>query len=142
MSLFPFITKKWLLLFQYYVKKNFNSLKKNIALMLIFCQKTSILSKIRRSHVIFFLKNCSHAHILSKKSYILLKTLRLHVFFLEFFIKNHNTLMPKSGQKNVNSVKTILSYGPKKSKGCPFFPDFERKSLSFHTHFLLKTFIV
>ena len=26
------------------------------------------------------------------------------------------------GKKNVNSVKTTLYYGPKKSIGCPFFP--------------------
>ena len=30
--------------------------------------------------------------------------------------------MPIFGQKNVNSVKTTLYYGPTKSIGCPFFP--------------------
>ena len=30
--------------------------------------------------------------------------------------------MHMTGQKNVNSVKTTLYYGPKKSTGCPFFP--------------------
>ena len=128
MSLFPFITKKWLLLFQYYVKKNFNPLKKTLLSCSYFVKKRLFSQKYGDPMSFFFLKNWSHAHILSKKSYILLKTLRLHVFFLEFFIKNHNTLMPKSGQKNVNSVKTILSYGPKKSKGCPFFPILHEKA--------------
>ena len=31
------------------------------------------------------------------------------------------------GQKNVNSVKTTLYYGPKKSTGCPFFPILHEK---------------
>ena len=35
--------------------------------------------------------------------------------------------MPIFGQKNVNSVKTTLYYGPKKSIGCPFFPIFHEK---------------
>ena len=35
--------------------------------------------------------------------------------------------MPIFGQKNVNSIKTTLYYGPKKSIGCPFFPIFYEK---------------
>ena len=73
---------------------------------------------------------CSHAHILLKKP-LFSKTWRYHVFSLEFFIKNRNTVMPKSGQKNVNSVKTILSYGPKKLKWSPCFPILNEKATLF-----------
>ena len=53
----------------------------------IFCQITSILSKIRCSHVIFF----------------------------QFFHEKPCILMPIFGQKNVNPVKTTLYYGLEKS---------------------------
>ena len=36
-----------------------------------------------------------------------------------------------SGQKHVNSVKTILYYGPKKSTGCPFSSIFHEKITTF-----------
>ena len=35
------------------------------------------------------------------------------------------------GQKHVNSVKTILYYGPKKSTGCPFSSIFHEKITTF-----------
>ena len=73
-----------------------------------------------------------------KKPLFSKKTRRYHVFSLEFFIKNRNTVMPKSGQKNVNSVKTILSYGPKKSKWCPFFPILNEKATLFMPIFCWK----
>ena len=113
------------------MSKNFNPLKKNFALMPIFCQKTSILSKTRRSQIIFFSKiNWSHAHIMSKKVYSLKKTAITCLLF-EIFIKNNNTFMPKSGLKNVNSVKTILSYGPKKLKWSLSFPILNEKATLF-----------
>ena len=59
--------------------------KKNIALMPIFCQKTSILPKTQRSHVIFLSKkNWSHAHILSKKCIFSLKHCDRMSFFSKF----------------------------------------------------------
>ena len=67
--------------------------KKYPALMLICGQKTSILWKTRCSHVIFFFNFSGKTHV----------------------------VMPIFGQKSVNSVKTTLDYGPKKSIGWPFF---------------------
>ena len=120
-----------------FCQKNVNSLK-NTALMPIFYQKT--FSQKHDDPMSFFSlkkETCSHAHILSKNLYSL-KTWRYHVFSLEFFIKNRNTVMPKSGQKNVNSVKTILSYGPQKSKWCPFFPILNEKATLFMPIFCWK----
>ena len=42
------------------------------------------------------------------------------------------------GQKNVNSVKTTLYYGPKKSIGCPFFPISHEKNTAFMSIFCQK----
>ena len=42
-----------------------------------------------------------------------------------FFSSNYSwkaAFMPMIGQQNVNSVKTTLYFGPKKSIDCPFFP--------------------
>ena len=51
-----------------------------------------------------------------------LKTLCSHVLFFHFFHEKLPAVMHMIGQKTVNSVKTTLNYGPKKSIGCPFFP--------------------
>ena len=44
--------------------------------------------------------------------------------------------MPIFDQTNVNSVKTTLYYGSKKSIGCSFFPDFLRKNHLSHANIL------
>ena len=46
--------------------------------------------------------------------------------------------MPVFGQKNVNSAKTTLYYGPTKSIGCPFFPIFHEKIPALMTIFCQK----
>ena len=45
--------------------------------------------------------------------------------------------MQMIGQKNVNSVKTTLYYGAKKSTGCPFFPISHEKSVAHVIFFML-----
>ena len=74
----------------------------------------------------------SHAHILSKKVHSLKNTLLswsyfvkkndyalkntvLLCHFFQIFHEKPPAVMPIFGQKNVNSVKTTLYYGPKKS---------------------------
>ena len=79
--------------------KDVNSLK-NFALMPIFCQK-----------------NISSP-----------KNTALPCLFFQIFHKKPYAVMPKSDQKNVNSVITILSYWPKKSIGCPFFQILNEKT--------------
>ena len=59
------------------------------------------------------------------------KNTAIPCLFFRIFIQNRNTVMPKSGQKNVNSVKTILSYGPKKLKWSPCFPILNEKATLF-----------
>ena len=51
-----------------------------------------------------------------------LKTRCSHVLFFQIFNEKLPAVMHMIGQKNVNSVKTTLYYGPKKSIGCLFFP--------------------
>ena len=48
--------------------------------------------------------------------------------------------MPKSGQKNVNYVKTKLSYGPRKLIGCSFVRFFMKKPF-FSCPFFVKLFM-
>ena len=57
-------------------------------------------------------------------------------FFFQIFMKTH-IVMPIFGQTSVNSVKTTLDYGPKKSIGCPFF-QFLTKNHYCHSHILSK----
>ena len=61
-----------------------------------------------------------------KKTSILSKTLCSHVIYLM-----KDPLVPCSYlvQKNVNSAKTRLYFGPKKSKGCLFFRFFTKNKL-------------
>ena len=58
--------------------------------------------------------HCSHAHILPEKRPFSQKHSALMSFFLIFHEKPP-AFMPIFGQNNVNSVKTTLYYGPKKS---------------------------
>ena len=108
--------EKMTALMSVFCQKNVNSLKKHCSHAHILSK--NILSKTRRSHIFFFskIRDLLSCPCFVKKPLFSKVTRRYHVFSLEFFIKNRNTVMPKSGQKNVNSVKTILSYGPKKSK--------------------------
>ena len=89
---FRFFTKKLLLSCPYYVNKRQFS-KKHTALLAIFCQK--------------------NFHALTNTV--------LSCHFFQIFHEEHPTVMPVFGQKNVNSAKTTLYYGPTKSIGCPFF---------------------
>ena len=56
-----------------------------------------------------------------------LKNTALSCHFFQIFHEKPPAVMPIFGQKNVNSVKTTLYYGPKKSIGCPFFSIFFEK---------------
>ena len=69
---------------------------------------------------------CSHAHILSKNAHSSKNTLLTSHFFLMFHEKPPAD-MPIFNLKNVNSVKTILNYGPKKSVEYHYFPIFHEK---------------
>ena len=89
---FKFLTKKSLLSCLYFVKKRQFS-RKLTALMPIFCQKKRPFSQ-------------KHSAPMS--------------FFSNFHEKSL-PVMPIFGQKNVNSVKTTLYFGPKKSIGYLFF---------------------
>ena len=110
--LFRFFTKKSLLSCPYFIK-NTSILLKHTALIPILVKKTSILSKTRRSHVFFFFK---------------------------FFMKN-SCCRAHDWSKNVNSVKTTLYSGPKKSIWCPFFL-FLTKITALMSIFCQKTFIL
>ena len=58
-----------------------------------------------------------------------LKTRYSHVPFFQIFYEKLPALIHMIGKKNVNSVKTTLYFGPKKSIGCSFFPIFHEKPL-------------
>ena len=102
--------------------------------------------------------NCSHAQILSKKPSFSkkhnalipifypkivhsLKNTVLSCHFFNFFMKNHLLSCPYL-VKNVNSVRTTLQDGPKKSIGCPFFPIFHEKITTLMPTFCQKTSIL
>ena len=106
---FRFFTKKLLLSCPYYVNKRPFS-KKHTALLAIFCQK--------------------NFHALTNTV--------LSCHFFQIFHEEHPTVMPVFGQKNVNSAKTTLYYGPTKSIGCPFFPIFYEKLPALMTIFCQK----
>ena len=85
--------------------------------MPIFCQKkTSILYKHNAFMPIFCQQN-----VHSFKNTLL----SCHIFQIFHLTPPHVILI--FGQKNVNSVKTTLYYGPKKSIRCPFFPIFHEQ---------------
>ena len=111
--LFRFFMKKSLLSCSYFIK-NTSILLKHTALIPILVKKTSILSKTRCSHVFFFFK---------------------------FFIKN-SCCRAHDWSKNVNSVKTTLYSGPKKSIWCPFFLFLTKKNTALMSIFCQKTFIL
>ena len=95
---FRFFTKKTMLSCTYFVKKRPLS-KKHDALMPIFCQKTSILSK----------------------------TLCFHVIFLICFMKNPLLPCPYFVQKtSILSKQHWMDNGPKKSIRYLFFPIFQK----------------
>ena len=111
--LFRFFTKKSLLSCPYFIK-NTSILLKHTALIPILVKKTSILSKTRCSHVFFFFK---------------------------FFMKN-SCYRAHDWSKNVNSVKTTLYSGPKKSIWCSFFLFLTKKITALMSIFCQKTFIL
>ena len=84
--------------------------------MPVFVEKTSNLSKILCSHVIFFSNLKWKTPLLSCPYHI--------------------------WSKNVNSVKTDLYYGSKKLIGCPFFPILTEKSPLSFPYFVKKTSIL
>ena len=85
---------------------------------------------------------CQKRRYILKKHTILLPIFRqqtsilsnIHVFFFQFVLEKPPILMPIFGQRNVNSDKNTLYYGPKKSID-PFFRFFIKKYCS-HTHIL------
>ena len=66
----------------------------------------------------------SQGHILSKKRPFSKKKLRSHGIFSQIFNEKPSAANPIFDQKNVNSVKTTIYFGPKKSIGCLSFPIF------------------
>ena len=86
-----------------YCQKNRPFCEKHVALMPIFCQKKVHSLKTRFSHVIF-----------------------------QFFYEKtpYFAFIHKIGQKNVNSVKTTLYYGPKELIGCFYFSSFHEKIIA------------
>ena len=105
-------SKKTLLSCPYFIKKH--SLKNTTIPCLFFSNKRDLLS------CPYFVKKTLFS-----------KNTAIPCLFFRIFIQNRNTVMPKSGQKNVNSVKTILSYGPKKLKWSPCFPILNEKATLF-----------
>ena len=59
-------------------------------------------------------------------------------FFFQNFHEKLTAVMHLIGQKNVNSVKTTLYYGSKKSIGCPFFPISHEKIIALMSIFCQK----
>ena len=117
-----------------FCQKNINSLKK-IALMPVFCQKTSILSKTRQFQVIFFsTKTSISCPYFVKKTSNLSKTRRSYVFFFEFFIKTLILSCPNLVKRTLILSKRYYLMG-RKNKRDALFSDFARKSNSFHAHF-------
>ena len=82
-----------------------------------YCSNAHVVSK-RRSFSKKTLLSCSY---FVKKTSTLSKTLYSHVIFVQLLHKEPPAVMPIFDQKNVNSVKTTLYYGSKKSIGYPFF---------------------
>ena len=66
------------------------------------------------------------------------KTLGARAIFFKIFNEKTPSFIHMVGQKNVNSVKTTLFYGPKKSIGSPYFPTFHEKKYCSHAHILSK----
>ena len=81
-------------------------------------------------------KHCSHAHILSKKTFLLLKTQHSHILF-QIFHKKLYAVIHNSGQRSVNSENDTILWA-KSIKRMHFFPDFERKKPLFSCPFTVK----
>ena len=62
----------------------------------------------------------------------------LSCLFFQFFYEKLTAVMPIVGQKNVNTDKTTLFYGPKKSIRCSSFRLFTKKSLLLCPYFVKK----
>ena len=105
-------------------------------------KRTSILSKL---HFILGQKSCRNAFF---SIFVWKITALMPIFCRKNVHSLKNTLFsfhekppavkPIYGQKSLNSVKTTLYYGPKKSKGYPFFSNFSRKNDRSHAHILSK----
>ena len=77
--------------------------------------------------LLFVIENpCSDTHILSKIRPFSQNVLFPCSFF-QIFHQKTPAVMSIFGQKNTNSVKTVLFYGPKKSIKFPFFQKIARK---------------
>ena len=99
------------------------------------CSNAHIFSKKKNVHSLK--KHCFHAHILSKKCPFFQKHCALMSIFFKIFIKNPLLSCPYL-IKNVNSIKTTLYYEPKKSIWCPFFPISHGKIIPFMPIFCKK----
>ena len=106
-------------------------------------KRTSILSKL---HFILGQKSCRNAFF----SIFVWKITALMPIFCQKNVHSlKNTLfsfhekppaVKPNGQKSHKSVKTTLYYGPKKSKGYPFFPIFHEKMTARMTIFCQKKY--
>ena len=96
---------------------------------------TSLMPILCKKNVHYLKTHCFHAHIFCQKNVHSLKKTLLSYNFFKFFMKNPQTCQTHIWFKNVNSVKTTLYYGPKKSKGCIFFRPFTKNHFS-HAHIL------
>ena len=92
---------------------------------------------------VYSLKNalCSQAHILLKK-HAFSKKLYSHVIFSQIFDEKPSAVKPLFYQKTVNSVKTTLYFGFKKSMGDSCFPVFQGKMTVVIPIFCQKTSIL
>ena len=96
-----------------------------------FCQSYTILWPKKVNRIPFFLIFRTKITALipifcKKKNAYSLKTNCCLVIFFPLFHEKFPAAMPIFGLENVNSVKRTY-YGPKKSMGCPFSPNFIEK---------------
>ena len=76
--------------------------------------------------------------IFCQKNVSSLKKTVLPCYLFQIYHEKRYAVIPKSAQKNVNSVKTILSYEPKKLIGSYFFPIFNQETTLLMPIFLSK----
>ena len=76
--------------------------------------------------------------IFCQKNVSSLKKTVLPCYLFQIYHEKRYAVIPKSAQKNVNSVKTTLSYGPKKLIGSYFFPIFNQETTLLMPIFLSK----
>ena len=130
---FKFLMKYPLSSFTYLVKKRYFCENytlfwgKRINRIPIFslCQeKFNALIPIFSKNSPFCEKHVNLMPLFCRKNVHSLKTRYSRFIQFKFFMRKPPFFMHKIGQKNVNSVKITLYYGPKKLIGCPYFLSF------------------